>query len=71
MGNIHVICKELMEIAIQKIKHTTLTTKRYYKDKIITKQYVCRIAIWNWFLNRYYPKADLLFEQTHYIKIKN
>ena len=57
-----------MEIAINTIKFNTLTTKRYYKDKIISKFYVCKIATWNWYLNRYYPKADIVFEQTHYIK---
>lgn len=57
-----------METAIRTVKLKQLTTKRIYDDKIHYKYYVCNIATWNWFLNRYYPKAELIYERIHYIK---
>ena len=68
IGNMHTEILELMENAIESIKYNTLTIKRIYKDKIVSKYYVCNIAEWNWFLNRYFPKAELTCESIHYIK---
>lgn len=68
IGNMHVICREQIEQAINSVKHSKLITKRIYDNKIHYKYYCCNIACWNWYLNRYYPKAELVAERIHYIK---
>lgn len=73
IGNLGVILEHLKDDKTRKtiadtIKHRKLTTKRIYDDKIHYKYYVCNIVVWNWYLNRYYPKAELVSEWIHYIK---
>lgn len=62
MGNMHIILQELEQEAIDKIKIRRMMIVRDNKEY----HFRCDIAEWNWFLGRYYPKAELMFMVTHY-----
>lgn len=48
--------EQMIQIKYKKLRIT-------YKN--ITKYYVCNTMVWNWWLNRYYPKAELILEVEH------
>jgi hypothetical protein len=64
MGNMHALCEREKEEAENKVK---------YRRMIVVKgnteyHYNCDTAVYNWYLNRYYPQAHLSFMVIHNIK---
>lgn len=66
MGNGAVIQQRQIDEALIKLKYPKL--RKTFKD--ITYYYSCTHCEYNWFLNRYYPKAELIMTIEHLNKNK-
>ena len=67
MGNMHVICTNLELESTANIKYRRMIV---VIDNI-EYHYRCTHSVWNWYLNRYYPKAELVQVVKHHNRIYN
>ena len=65
MGNMHTIIENQIDEAMIKVKYPKL---KIVKGNI-EYHYVCNTCEYNHWLNRYYPKADLILEVEHFNRI--
>jgi len=62
MGNAGVIMEREIEDAMLKVKYRKLSIIKGNK----TYHYICNTAIWNYWLGRFYPNAELIQIDEHF-----